>query len=98
MVRSILSCSHAASYSYTAGYHLHCIASEYMPCGHYLAEESIKLNVTPSALNMSGEWVEVGWSGVEQPTDQDWVGVWVLPYINSNINAQTQAPVKYQVS
>ena len=65
---------------------------------HFFAEENIKLNVTPSALKMSGEWVEVGWSGVNQPTDQDWVGVWVLPYISSNINAQTQAPVKYQVS
>ena len=63
-----------------------------------LAEKNILFHATPHTLSKSGEWVTIEWSGVDQPTNDDWVGVWVLPSVDLDIDTKTQAPVKYQVS
>ena len=56
------------------------------------------MTVTPGVLNKSGDWVDVTWSGVSNPsTKDDWIGVYAPPTNGNTVNPQTQAPVKYQV-
>ncbi len=62
-----------------------------------IVEKSVEISIEPSMLNKSGEWLTVGWSYVDKPSNLDWLGMWVLPDGTSDINAKTQAPVKYQV-
>ncbi|XP_064405797.1 uncharacterized protein LOC135350876 [Halichondria panicea] len=59
-------------------------------------EPSIGLTLSHHALNRSGDWLTVYWSGVDKPSSLDWVGLWVLPDNATDINSKTQAPVKYQ--
>lgn len=66
-------------------------------CMFYGLEKSIKIAFEPKTLNKSGEWLTVSWIYVENPSNLDWLGMWVLPDGTSDINAKTQAPVKYQV-
>lgn len=47
-------------------------------------------------LNKSGEWLSVSWINVDNPSDLDWLGMWVLPDNTTDIDAKTLAPVKYQ--
>lgn len=61
------------------------------------ADDNIKLSANPTLLSKSGEWVNVSWSGVQFPTKDDWLGVWVLPNSTVSIDARKKAPIKFQV-
>lgn len=61
------------------------------------ADDNIKLSADPTLLSKSGEWVNVSWSGVQFPTKDDWLGVWVLPNSTVSIDARKKAPIKFQV-
>ena len=50
-----------------------------------------------SVLEHTGEWVNVSWSGVPTPGDEDWVGVYSPPVNGNTVDPAAHAPVKYQV-
>ena len=50
-----------------------------------------------SILEHTGEWVNVSWSGVPTPGDEDWVGVYSPPVNGNTVDPAAHAPVKYQV-
>lgn len=61
-------------------------------------DSSISLQVQPTTLSKSGEWVTVTWEGVSSPSKKDWIGVYSPPANNAyGINATKNAPIKYQV-
>ena len=63
-----------------------------------LADGYIKLRVTPQYIEQSGNWVTVKWSGVSNPSDADWIGVYSPPVDDSYpIDPVNHAPIKYQV-
>ena len=64
----------------------------------FFLDYEIQLHADPGALNKSGAWVNVSWSGVVMPASDDWIGVWVLPDSSTSIDATKHAPVKFQVS
>jgi len=53
---------------------------------------NITLSASPKILTAPSEWVTVSWSGVREPTDQDWIGV----FSPGDIDISRTAPVKYQ--
>ena len=62
------------------------------------ADGYIRLRVTPQYIEQSGNWVTVKWSGVNNPSDADWIGVYSPPNDNSYpIDPVNHAPIKYQV-
>ena len=64
----------------------------------YNPENSIRVSVWPDLLNKSGEWVKVSWGDLDNPSTEDWVGVFLLPNDSSMIDPRHHAPTKFQVS
>ncbi len=66
----------------------------------YFSDSSIQLTASPSILSKSVTWATVSWSGVQDPSASDWIGLWVLPEKSSDDYSnivKDHAPVKYQV-
>ena len=61
-------------------------------------DSSIEITVNTTLLKQSGDWVNVSWTGVPDPSHDDWIGVYSPPVNGSSIDPQAHAPVKYQVS
>ena len=60
-------------------------------------DDSVVLKVTPTKLTAPGaDWVNVSWSGVQNPNKDDWIGVFSPPVNGSTIDHSLHAPVKYQ--
>lgn len=57
---------------------------------------SVSLKVNTTVVVKSGDWVTLSWDGVPNPSDQDWIGVY-LTAGDGKINTTNHAPVKYQV-
>jgi len=55
-------------------------------------EASITINASPSSLTSPFQWVTVVWSGVSDPREDDWIGV----FSPANVNYTDVSPVKYQ--
>ena len=62
-----------------------------------VVDATIKLVASPNALEHSGDWVTVSWSGVSYPSFEDWIGVYTPPTNGNSVDPQKQAPVKFQV-
>jgi hypothetical protein len=56
-----------------------------------LQDPEIKLEVNSSVLRQSGEWFEVTWRGVPEPSYMDWVALWVP----ADANITETAPAKW---
>jgi len=53
-------------------------------------ESSVSIEASPSLLNRSGEWVHVVFSGIPDPDEGDWIGVYSPPGRVQN------APIKFK--
>lgn len=60
------------------------------------ADSSITMNVYPTTLSGSGGWVKVTWSYVDDPSDDDWVGVY-SPDDGNGVDPSEHAPIKLRV-
>jgi len=57
------------------------------------------MNVYPSTLSSTGGWVKVTWKYVDDPADNDWVGVYSPPTNDGyGINPSKHAPIHVLVS
>ncbi len=57
------------------------------------------MNVYPSTLSSTGGWVKVTWKYVDDPADNDWVGVYSPPTDDGYlINPSEHAPIHVLVS
>jgi len=62
---------------------------------HNIAEHGgdyVRLDAEPPILQRSGDWLTLSWSGVEDPSSDDWVAVYVMPFQS----LRDTSPVKYQ--
>ena len=60
-------------------------------------DDTVLLKVSQATLKGPGhDWVNVTWSGVQNPSIGDWIGVYSPPVNGSNIDHSLHAPVKYQ--
>ena len=60
-------------------------------------DASVLLKVSQTTLKGPGhDWVNVTWSGVQNPSVGDWIGVYSPPVNGSNIDPSLHAPVKFQ--
>ena len=55
-------------------------------------DNDIQLGSSHSMLAASGQWVDVSWSGVQDPQDDDIIAV----YAPANVSAYDTSPVKYK--
>ena len=56
------------------------------------------MKVYPSTLSGDGGWVKVTWGYVDDPSDNDWVGVYSPPTDDGyRINPSEHAPIKLLV-
>jgi len=53
---------------------------------------TVQIKATPTLLSHTQDTVTVSWSGVQQPNNSDWIGV----YSPSDVNRTMTAPVKYR--
>ena len=53
--------------------------------------------VKPGVLNSSFVWALISVTGVSDPSDDDWLGLYALNDDETTINVTTRAPVKFQV-
>ena len=74
-------------------YEMHCMAVLCVP-----PDSSITMKVYPTTLNGSAGWVTVTWGNVDDPSDNDWVGVYSPPTNDGyRINPSDHAPLKLLV-
>lgn len=59
-------------------------------------DDDIEVVAAPVYLNGT-RWVTVTWKNVPNPSNDDWIGLWVL-WNSTEIDPKAAAPVKYQVS
>ena len=60
-------------------------------------DDSVLLKVSQTTLKGPGhDWVNVTWSGVQNPSIGDWIGVYSPPVNGSGIDHSLHAPVKFQ--
>ena len=60
---------------------------------------SISFAARPKYLSSSGEWVTVRWKYVDEPSENDWIGVFTPPLDDVYpINPSQQAPIKWKVT
>jgi len=55
-------------------------------------DNAISVSASPAALQASGDWVTVTWSGVENPDKNDFIGVYSQTPVNLSIT-----PTKYRL-
>lgn len=65
-----------------------------------ISDSDVTMKVYPTTLNSTGGWVKVTWSYVDNPSENDWVGVYSPPVNDSSclINPSKHAPIKLLVS
>ena len=60
-------------------------------------DDAVTISISPTKLNNSeADWVNVTWSGVQSPSNDDWIGVYSPPVNGTTIDHSAHAPVKYQ--
>ena len=60
-------------------------------------DDTLLLKVTPTKLNgVKADWVNVSWSGVQNPGPGEWIGVYSPPVNGSTIDHSLHAPIKFQ--
>ena len=62
-----------------------------------LIGDDIHVDVNPTLLNTSGEWVQAFWRNVSNPQKTDWIGVFLLHNTSEKIDPVHHAPTKFQV-
>ena len=63
------------------------------------AGSSLSFAARPKYLSTSGEWVNVRWKYVDEPSENDWIGVFTPPIDDVYpINPSQQAPIKWKVN
>ena len=58
-------------------------------------DKSVHIKASQTVLSSSGQWVDVSWSGVSNPSIQDWIAVY-SPASNA-LRPDQFAPIKYKV-
>ena len=56
----------------------------------------VSFNINTTLLTHSGDWVTVTWANVDNPSPEDWIGVYSPP-VSGTIDAKHHAPIKFQV-
>ena len=59
-------------------------------------DASVRTVVQPTTINSSYQWFDVQVMGVASPKDDDWIGLFALPDNETEIDARSHAPVKFQ--
>lgn len=62
-----------------------------------LLDLSVTIVVKPVILNNSSVWASISITGVSDPRDDDWCGLYTLNDDETTINVTNRAPVKFQV-
>ena len=66
-------------------------------CAVVVLDSSISLKASPDVLEKSGSWLNLSYSGIEKPTEDDLIAVYSPTPDKPKIDLQT-APVKMFVS
>ena len=61
-----------------------------------LADNDISFHLNTTLLAHSGDWVTVTWANVDNPSPEDWIGIYSPP-VNGTVDAKNHAPIKFQV-
>lgn len=60
-------------------------------------DDNVLLKVSQTTLPGPGhDWVNVTWTGVQNPSSNDWIGVYSPPVNGSTIDHSLHAPIKFQ--
>ena len=57
---------------------------------------TISFHLNTTLLTHSGDWVTVTWENVDNPSPEDWIGVYSPP-VSGTVDARNHAPIKWQV-
>ena len=57
---------------------------------------TISFHLNTTLLSHSGDWVTVTWENVDNPSPEDWIGVYSPP-VSGTVDAKHHAPIKFQV-
>ena len=60
------------------------------------ADNDISFHLNTTLLAHSGDWVTVTWANVDNPSPEDWIGIYSPP-VNGTVDAINHAPIKFQV-
>lgn len=71
---------------------LECIGAVTVSGAHH--EPGIDMRLNSTELTAPGQWFEVSWEGVEQPSYADWIGLWVP----AHANVTATAPAKFKIA
>lgn len=55
-------------------------------------DEGIQLGFSHATLAASGQWIDVSWSGVQDPQDDDYIAL----YAPANVSVYHTSPIKYK--
>lgn len=70
----------------------------FFPTTPLLIESSVVFAARPRYLTKSGEWVTVRWRYIEDPSDNDWIGVFTPPIDDVYpIDPSEHSPIKWKV-
>lgn len=58
----------------------------------HVLDENIQLDSSHATLATSGQWIDVSWSGVQDPQDDDYIAL----YAPANVSVYRTSPVKYK--
>ena len=61
-----------------------------------LADNDISFHLNTTLLAHSGDWVTVTWANVDNPSPEDWIGIYSPP-VNGTVDAKNHVPIKFQV-
>ena len=61
-------------------------------------DSSVSMNVYPTTLGNTGGWVKVTWQYVDDPSEDDWVGLYSPPTSDDyGIDPSEHAPIRLLV-
>jgi len=79
-------------FAYSVGHFVSPLASIKTQSAVHAPDAGISISVSPNVIEENDGWVVVSFSGVPQPADTDWIGV----YSPSNVDHTKTAPIKFQ--
>jgi hypothetical protein len=60
----------------------------------HLKDSGVTLTVNSTQLTRSGQWFEVTWDGVPEPSFNDWIGL----YVPASADVTSISPAKYKMA